>query len=82
MDDGSPDDTFAVARAAFGTHPDVSIVRKPNGGKASALNVGIAHATMALGAWDRAAAAVQRAMQLNPDAPEVKRAEERLRTRK
>ena len=44
--------------------------------------IGIAHATMALGAWDRATAAVQRAMQLNPDAPEVKRAAERLRTRK
>ena len=45
VDDGSPDDTYAVACAAFGAHPDVSIVRKPNGGKASALNVGIGHAT-------------------------------------
>jgi cellulose synthase/poly-beta-1,6-N-acetylglucosamine synthase-like glycosyltransferase/peptidoglycan/xylan/chitin deacetylase (PgdA/CDA1 family)/spore germination protein YaaH len=44
VDDGSPDNTYAVAQEAFGTHPDVSIVRKANGGKASALNVGISEA--------------------------------------
>lgn len=44
VDDGSPDDTSGVARAAFGAHPQVAIYRKPNGGKASALNHGIAHA--------------------------------------
>jgi cellulose synthase/poly-beta-1,6-N-acetylglucosamine synthase-like glycosyltransferase len=44
VDDGSPDDTAGVARAAFGAHPQVAIHRKPNGGKASALNYGIAHA--------------------------------------
>jgi len=43
--------------------------------------VGIADATMNLGAWDRAAVAVQRALQLNPDAPAVKRAAERLQSR-
>ena len=43
--------------------------------------VGIAEATMNLGAWDRAAVALQRAMQLNPDAPAVKRAAERLQHR-
>jgi tetratricopeptide (TPR) repeat protein len=35
--------------------------------------VGIADATMNVGAWDRAAVAVQRALQLNPNAPAVKR---------
>jgi cellulose synthase/poly-beta-1,6-N-acetylglucosamine synthase-like glycosyltransferase/peptidoglycan/xylan/chitin deacetylase (PgdA/CDA1 family)/spore germination protein YaaH len=44
VDDGSPDDTAEVARAAFGGHPRVSIYRKSNGGKASALNYGIARA--------------------------------------
>jgi len=43
--------------------------------------VGIADATMNLGAWDRAAMAVQRAVQLNPDAPAVKGAAERLQRR-
>ena len=44
--------------------------------------VGIADATMALGAWDQAAAAVQHATQLNPDAPAVKQAAEHLRSRR
>ncbi|MBX6332222.1 MAG: glycosyltransferase, partial [Gemmatimonadaceae bacterium] len=44
VDDGSPDATYEVARAAFGDHPRVSIYRKPNGGKASALNYGLARA--------------------------------------
>jgi tetratricopeptide (TPR) repeat protein len=44
--------------------------------------VGIADATMALGAWDQAAAAVQHATQLNPDAPAVKQAADRLRSRR
>jgi cellulose synthase/poly-beta-1,6-N-acetylglucosamine synthase-like glycosyltransferase/peptidoglycan/xylan/chitin deacetylase (PgdA/CDA1 family)/spore germination protein YaaH len=44
VDDGSSDDTSGVARAAFGAHPQVAIHRKANGGKASALNHGIAHA--------------------------------------
>ena len=42
--------------------------------------VGVANATMALGAWDRAAAALQHAAQLNPDSPDVKQAAEHLRS--
>ncbi len=44
VDDGSPDDTAGVARARFGQEARVSIYRKPNGGKASALNYGIERA--------------------------------------
>jgi peptidoglycan-N-acetylglucosamine deacetylase len=42
VDDGSPDCTADVARAAYGDDPRVIIRRKSNGGKASALNYGIA----------------------------------------
>jgi tetratricopeptide (TPR) repeat protein len=42
--------------------------------------VGVANATMALGAWDRAAAALQHAAQLNPDSPDVKQAADHLRS--
>ena len=45
VDDGSTDDTSAVAEAAFGTDPRVSLLRKTNGGKASALNLALEHAT-------------------------------------
>ena len=41
VDDGSKDDTAGVVTAAYGSHPRVTVVRKPNGGKASALNLGI-----------------------------------------
>jgi cellulose synthase/poly-beta-1,6-N-acetylglucosamine synthase-like glycosyltransferase/spore germination protein YaaH/peptidoglycan/xylan/chitin deacetylase (PgdA/CDA1 family) len=41
VDDGSPDGTAAVVRAIYGEHPRVEVHRKPNGGKASALNYGI-----------------------------------------
>ncbi len=41
VDDGSPDGTYARAMEAFGTHPLVRVYRKPNGGKASALNYGL-----------------------------------------
>ena len=44
VDDGSRDATYAVARRAFGEHPQVAVYTKPNGGKASALNYGIARA--------------------------------------
>jgi len=43
VDDGSPDDTLAVASALEGAHDGVPIrvFSKPNGGKATALNLGI-----------------------------------------
>jgi tetratricopeptide (TPR) repeat protein len=44
--------------------------------------VGTADAMMNLGQWDRAAVVVQHARQLNPDAPAVKRAAERLNSRR
>ena len=45
VDDGSPDQTYEVANAAYGKHPRVRVYRKPNGGKASALNYGLGYAT-------------------------------------
>jgi cellulose synthase/poly-beta-1,6-N-acetylglucosamine synthase-like glycosyltransferase/peptidoglycan/xylan/chitin deacetylase (PgdA/CDA1 family)/spore germination protein YaaH len=44
VDDGSSDDTADIVEEAYGTHPRVSVYRKENGGKASALNFGIARA--------------------------------------
>lgn len=44
VDDGSSDATYAVARASHEDDPRVAIYSKPNGGKASALNYGIARA--------------------------------------
>ncbi len=44
VDDGSPDDTFAVARDAFAGDARVTVWTKANGGKSSALNFGIARA--------------------------------------
>ncbi|SFS71831.1 glycosyltransferase [Mucilaginibacter polytrichastri] len=45
VDDGSKDTTFAVVDAAYGNHPLVKVLTKPNGGKASALNFGIAQSS-------------------------------------
>lgn len=45
VDDGSPDRTSDVVREQFGDDPRVRLFRKPNGGKASALNYGVEHAT-------------------------------------
>lgn len=45
VDDGSPDGTSAVVRAEFGNEARITVYDKPNGGKASALNFGIARAT-------------------------------------
>ena len=42
VDDGSSDDTAEVARNAFADDSRVTVVRKENGGKSSALNHGIA----------------------------------------
>ncbi len=44
VDDGSPDGTYRVALDAFAGHPKVTVLTKPNGGKASALTFGIARA--------------------------------------
>ncbi|TWR30335.1 glycosyltransferase [Mucilaginibacter pallidiroseus] len=44
VDDGSKDNTYAVVEAAYRNHPLVKVLTKPNGGKASALNFGIAQA--------------------------------------
>ena len=45
VDDGSLDGTDDCARAAYPDHQQVRVYRKPNGGKASALNFGIARAS-------------------------------------
>lgn len=45
VDDGSADKTYDVARAAFAQNPRVRVMRKPNGGKASALNLAIENAS-------------------------------------
>ncbi|MBV5284319.1 MAG: glycosyltransferase [Paludibacter sp.] len=45
VDDGSKDDTYNKIKTIFGNNPKVQVLTKPNGGKASALNVGIEHAT-------------------------------------
>lgn len=44
VDDGSTDDTYQRALQASQGFDRVRVIRKPNGGKASALNVGLAHA--------------------------------------
>jgi cellulose synthase/poly-beta-1,6-N-acetylglucosamine synthase-like glycosyltransferase len=44
VDDGSADDTALICEEAYGGHQQVSVYRKENGGKASALNYGIARA--------------------------------------
>lgn len=45
VDDGSTDDTFKIVSCEFKNNPKVKIFKKPNGGKASALNYGIQHST-------------------------------------
>jgi cellulose synthase/poly-beta-1,6-N-acetylglucosamine synthase-like glycosyltransferase/peptidoglycan/xylan/chitin deacetylase (PgdA/CDA1 family) len=45
VDDGSWDDTYAVVTEAFRGEPRVRAFRKPNGGKAGALNYGIRQTT-------------------------------------
>lgn len=44
IDDGSMDGTFELVQRVFLNHPSVRVLSKPNGGKASALNLGIAQA--------------------------------------
>jgi cellulose synthase/poly-beta-1,6-N-acetylglucosamine synthase-like glycosyltransferase/spore germination protein YaaH/peptidoglycan/xylan/chitin deacetylase (PgdA/CDA1 family) len=43
VDDGSKDNTYKCVKEAFDGNPKMKILTKPNGGKASALNYGIAH---------------------------------------
>jgi len=43
VDDGSKDNTYEKVKAAFEHDARVKVFTKPNGGKASALNFGIAH---------------------------------------
>lgn len=43
VDDGSKDDTYEKVSYVFANHPKVKVFTKMNGGKASALNFGIAH---------------------------------------
>lgn len=45
VDDGSLDGTAKVVRENFGNEAKVTLVSVPNGGKATALNIGIARAT-------------------------------------
>jgi peptidoglycan-N-acetylglucosamine deacetylase len=45
VDDGSKDNTFKIIQDAYSGHPKVKAYTKPNGGKASALNVGIEKST-------------------------------------
>jgi cellulose synthase/poly-beta-1,6-N-acetylglucosamine synthase-like glycosyltransferase/spore germination protein YaaH/peptidoglycan/xylan/chitin deacetylase (PgdA/CDA1 family) len=42
VDDGSKDDTYEKVAEVFASHPKVKVFTKANGGKASALNFGIA----------------------------------------
>lgn len=45
VDDGSKDKTFELVSKVYGDHPKVRLFTKPNGGKASALNYGVAQST-------------------------------------
>lgn len=45
VDDGSSDDTANVIRTRFGEDPRVTLIRVANGGKATALNIGLAKAS-------------------------------------
>ena len=47
VDDGSKDNTYQIVNANFAQHPKIKVFTKPNGGKASALNFGIAQSTAA-----------------------------------
>ena len=45
VDDGSKDDTYEKVSEVFAAHPKIKVFTKVNGGKASALNFGIAQTT-------------------------------------
>ncbi|MEH7120561.1 polysaccharide deacetylase family protein [Neobacillus vireti] len=44
IDDGSKDDTAAVVEEAYANHPLVKLIKKTNGGKSSAVNLGFKEA--------------------------------------
>lgn len=44
IDDGSTDDTAAIVQREYGSEPRVTFIRKENGGKSTALNLGISMA--------------------------------------
>jgi peptidoglycan/xylan/chitin deacetylase (PgdA/CDA1 family)/spore germination protein YaaH len=62
VDDGSTDGTYDAVRTAYGDDPRVLLRRKPNGGKASALNVALSEATAPI------VVGVDADTQLSPDA--------------
>jgi cellulose synthase/poly-beta-1,6-N-acetylglucosamine synthase-like glycosyltransferase len=45
INDGSKDNTLPVLREYSAAHPQVTVLDKPNGGKHTALNLGLTHAT-------------------------------------
>ena len=45
VDDGSTDNTFAVAKGLAVKYPNVTVLHKENGGSSSARNLGIRHST-------------------------------------
>ncbi|MBN8904322.1 MAG: glycosyltransferase family 2 protein, partial [Rhodospirillales bacterium] len=45
VDDGSTDDGAAVVEAIIARHPQIQLLRKPNGGQSSARNFGAQHST-------------------------------------
>jgi cellulose synthase/poly-beta-1,6-N-acetylglucosamine synthase-like glycosyltransferase len=45
VDDGSRDTTWDIMQKKYGTNPRISLFKKENGGKHTALNLGIEHAT-------------------------------------
>jgi cellulose synthase/poly-beta-1,6-N-acetylglucosamine synthase-like glycosyltransferase/peptidoglycan/xylan/chitin deacetylase (PgdA/CDA1 family)/spore germination protein YaaH len=44
VDDGSKDETAAVVQESYKNHPIVRLIKKPNGGKSSAVNLGFKEA--------------------------------------
>jgi poly-beta-1,6-N-acetyl-D-glucosamine synthase len=77
VDDGSSDDTFEQASAFVGAHEScvVKLLRKENGGKWSALNLALAHATadfvLCIDADSRISRDALKRLILHMDAPEV-----------